>query len=409
MKYFLNYILIALLALGLACGADDHGHDHEEVDAHGHDHEAGAEDAHGDEEAEHGENEVELTAIQMQKIGLKTAKIQGRNLQDVLKANGYLELPPQNKAEVSSMATGNVSQILVTPGARVRKGQTLARLQHPDLIMLQQEYMEALSRRDLLAQNYARQEALSREQITAQKTFQQTQSDYAITKSRVLALQKRLQLIGLNATKIEAGEMFSSVPVRSPISGFIREIHINIGKHISPEDVLFEIVDNHHIHIDLLVYEKDLPAIRLNQEMRFWLQNDPGREYQAKVFAIGKAVEEDQKAVRVHAEITNQGEGLLPGMYVEARINTGERSVPSLPEAALVTDKALRYIFVKEETEGEHTHFRKVQVLSTASDGGFVAIDPLEAIDPDAEVVIEGAFFLMSQTKISEGGVSHEH
>ena len=68
-------------------------------------------------------------------------------------------------------------------------------------------------------------------------------------------------------------------------------VEINIGKFVEPASEMFEIVDNEHIHIDLHVYEKDINAIKIGQKVLFSLASNEGVDYEAVVFAIGKAFE----------------------------------------------------------------------------------------------------------------------
>ena len=130
----------------------------------------------------------------------------------------------------------------------------------------------------------------------------------------------------------------------------------------------------------------------------------------SKIFAIGKALHETQRTVSLHAEIVEDKAHLLPGMYVEGRVILEDREVPALPEAAVALDNGLYYIFIKEEVHEEETHFKKIPVLKLATDFGYVEVDPLEKLAEDVEIVIDGAYFLMAQSKKgqqSAGGHSH--
>ena len=386
--------------------AEEDVHSHAGEDAHSHASDPQKDDAHAEDE--NAEEEAALTQEQIEKIGLTLGGFSGKNLSSVLKVNGVLAIPPQNKALVSGLMPGQVNRIFVKPGQYVKKGTTLANLQNPDFLDMQQAFMETSASLDFLEKEYARQNALLSKEIAATKQVEKVKSELLIARSKKQALSKKLRMLGLSLTG-DSPELLSYIPVRSPISGFIGEIHTNIGAYTDPTEPMFEIVDNHHIHLDLKVFEKDLPYLKIGQNIQFGLQSNPSLLRTARVFSLGKALHEDDRTVTVHAEMDNKDQSLLPGMYVEARIVLENRKVRSLPESAITFDKGLEYIFVKEDTHGDETHFKKVQVLTGSRDIGFVEITPLDPLDPGAQVVTKGAFFLMAQTKKDEGGGGHHH
>src|SRR5210317_1185752 len=64
---------------------------------------------------------VILSEEQVNAIKIKSGKIEKRNITDVIKANGYLNVPPQNKAVISPMITGYVRKINFLLGDNVAK------------------------------------------------------------------------------------------------------------------------------------------------------------------------------------------------------------------------------------------------------------------------------------------------
>lgn len=370
-------------------------------------------------EEEHSESKefVEITDVQMKAVNIKLGKFEKRNLRTSVKANGVLELPPQNKANVSAMLGGSVKSIMIIEGDFVKEGATLALLEHPQFIELQQDYLEALNNFQFIKQDYERKKKLYEENISSGKEYQKTESEYKTVSSKLNSLKAKLEMLGLNLNEIEEGKISTSVPIKAPIHGYVRKIEINIGTYVEPQKDMFEIVDNHHIHIDLLVYENDINKVKKGQKVNFRVSNLGDKELQAKIFAVGKAFEEDLKAVRIHAEIENQDYNLIPGMYVDGRIIVDDYEVNSLPETALIREGESSFIFIKteeehnekekESSEQEHLRFKKIPVRTGASDNGFTEILTLEEIPDDSQVVIYGAYYLDSE--MSKGDAEHQH
>ncbi len=358
---------------------------------------------------EHHDDEVALTKEQIQKVGLTIGTFENKNLQSTLKVNGQLELPPQNKASVSSITAGKVTRIHVDPGQYVSKGAILATIQNPEFITWQQEYMEVKGELLYLEKEYIRQQDLVKKEIAPQKQLEKITSEKAIALAKLKGLLTRMQVVGINPPENETEDLTTIVSIISPISGFIREIKANTGAFVEPHEELFEIVDNRHLHIDFMVFEKDLPYVKNGQTVQFSLQSKPQEVMNSKIFAIGKALNETQRTVSIHAEIVDDKVQLLPGMYVQGRIILEDHKVPALPEEAVALDNGLNYIFIKEEDHGDETHFKKIPVLKVISDIGYVQVDPLEKLEDDAEIVTYGAYFLMAQSKKGQESAGGHH
>lgn len=386
----------------------------------------GSSDTHEDEHAEeeHTENElsIELTQRQIEAVGIEIGAFSYLPLKNTVKANGVLELPPQNKADVSALVSGAISDINVIEGDRVERGQVLATIEDPGIIEIQQDYIDAYERLQYLRQDYERKQQLLDEGVGSQREFQETTSKFRATMARVSGLESKLKLVGLNPESIVEGSVQASVPIRSPLAGYVRVVEVNTGSYVSPSQHLFEIVDNSELHIDLMVYEKDLHRVQEEQVLYFRYTNQPTSElYKGRIFAVGKAFEQTPKAVRVHALLMEEQPNLLPGMYVEAMIVTGDESVLALPEQAVISDGGQSYIFIVED-EGEHmsietasesdqhedeTHLRAVPVVTGTTDEGYIEIRLLESVSEESRVVTRGAFFVLSEMRKGEGGHGH--
>ncbi len=336
---------------------------------------------------------ITLSNEQQKAIGLQTDFISNSNLKTTLKANGKLMLPPQNQANVSLPVGGIVKSILVKEGAAVTQGQTLATIQNTEFIQLQQDFLQCKSSLSFLKVEYERQKELQKENINAAKIFQKAEADYNSQIINHNALKQKLTLYNVNAEKLSAENISSTFNVVAPIAGNIHTIAINIGSFAEPLKQLFDIVDNHYLHIDLTIFEKDISKIREGQNISFTDANHADHIHTATIFSINKAFESGQQAVIVHAKIHDVNETLLPGMFIEARININDSATKSIPETAIVSNGNDHYIFIKEK----ENQFRQVQVRIGATDLGFTEIFPFKEITSQQKVVTKGAYNLLSE------------
>lgn len=393
--------LFTAIVLMTACGENQ---DHSEGDGHGHEEEAGPSEHEGE-----GEN-VHLSAAQFEALGMMVDTLSLRNLSSVVQANGQLEVPPQNEATVTAMIGANVSSIKVIEGEEVKKGQVLAYLTHPNLTRLQGDYLEAWNNLQFLEKNFQRQKRLYEEEVGSGKAFQQTQADYLSTKGMVKSYESQLRQFGMNPVRIQEGNFYDQVPVVSPIDGSIVKVEVKIGQYVQPEKNLIEIINTHHIHADLMVFEKDVSKVKEGQRVRFVVETLPGKELFAEIYSVGKKFEQDPKAVHVHAEIENKTGRLIPGMYVKGEILTDSSETYALPEVAITREgnKHLAFIAEKEmEGEQENWMFIPIEVSTATSNNGWVTVKFLQEIPDGALFAMNNAYYLIAEMNKSEAGHSH--
>ena len=114
-----------------------------------------------DREEEKSENEVALTEVQFKTVGIETGSVENRNLNLVIKANGYTTVPPQNMANISTLIGGTVKDILVLEGTFVNKGKVLATIQNLEVVEMQEDYNSAIANIEYLQLEYNRQKTLA--------------------------------------------------------------------------------------------------------------------------------------------------------------------------------------------------------------------------------------------------------
>ncbi|MCD6331975.1 MAG: efflux RND transporter periplasmic adaptor subunit, partial [Bacteroidales bacterium] len=363
--------------------------------------------------AVHDENIVSLTRQQINAINLKLGKIEKHNLSSTVKSNGRIELPPQSKANVSAMVGGVVKEIFVIEGDFIKKGQTLATLEHPDIVDIQQQYLENESNLEFLQQDFLRKKKLFKEKVSSGKEYQKASSEYNSVKSTVNGLKAKLKMLGIDIRSLKKGHISSTINIISPIDGYIRLIEVNIGSFVKPDDDMFVIVDNRNVHADLLVYEKDIHKIKSGQKVSFSFSSIPGKQPEGTIFSVGKAFEDEARAITVHATIENPESNIIPGMYVNAYIMVDTFTTDVLPEEAIATEGDKHFIFIK--TEGQDgsekntnkTFFKKIEIIPGIRENGFVEIKLSEPLSEDTELAINTAYYLLAE--MGKGDTEHEH
>ncbi len=342
-------------------------------------------------------NEVIVTDEQIRLLGIQTAKPETRQMSGTVKANGMLDVPPQNLVTISAPLGGFVKFTELLQGMRVKKGQIVVVLEHPDYIQMQQDYLDSKSQLEFLALEYTRQQELATENVNAVKTLQQSKSNYLSTQAKVEGLKAKLKMININPADIEKGEIKSSISIPSPITGYVTQININIGMHVNPTDVMLKIVDTEHLHAEAQVFEKDLAKLSVGQLVRIRLSNE-SKERLAKVYLIGKEIT-PERTVRVHCHLQDEDISLIPGMYFSAIIETNEKSSQTLPNEAVVNFDGKYFVFAAHDS---NTHlFDMIEITKGISEDGFTSVN-LPGVAMNKLIVVKGTYSLLGMLKNKE-------
>jgi len=366
---------------------------------------------------------VSLTELQMQTAGIELGSIEQKNLKNSIKANGLLSVPNQNKAFVTSVNSGVIKTLLIQPGDFVRKGQKVATIVNPDVAGLQQQLQTINAQISLNEIEYNRQKELVAGNAAPLKNVQRVQSELATLKATRNSLQKQLTIMGILVSSVNKGDIITTLIITAPISGTVSNVSAQIGSDVNPSTPIAGIVNNALLHLDLFVFEKDLPKVHDKQTIHFTLTNNPGKEYDAQIFSIGTAFVNESKTIPVHAVVKGDKSGLIEGMNVTAVISIGDALVSAVPSDAIVNNQGKDYIFVlnkkaqskqeeKKEGQGKNSdeskeeksfNFERVPVIKGISDVGYTEITLLKDLPADSKIITKGAFFAMAKmTNVGE-------
>jgi cobalt-zinc-cadmium efflux system membrane fusion protein len=339
---------------------------------------------------------VSLTAEQLKNAGIVTGTAELRSLGVLLPVQGVVDVPPQNLVSISAPLGGYLRSTDLLPGMEVQKGQSLAVLEDARFIQLQQDYLVTAGRVTMLELDHERQKALNATKTTSDKAFQEVTAELNTQRVTLRSLAEQLRLIGVDPTALTSESISRSVALRSPIHGWVAKVNVNIGRYVQPTDVLFELVDPKDIHLALTVFEKDLPHIRIGQEVHARPTAHPDDEYVAEVILVGRSLDSDRSTI-VHCHFTKAPKDLVPGMAMSATLEIRADSVWSIPEDAVVRSGEGQAVFTAN-ADGSYT---MVPVTTGAHEYGFI-----ELLDPSNELrerqlVVKGAYALLSTLKNS--------
>lgn len=335
-----------------------------------------------------------------------------------------LSVPNQNKAFITSVNSGVIKTLLIQPGRFVSKGQVVATIVNPDIANLQQQLQTVNAQISLSDIEYARQRELVAGNAAPLKNVQRVQTELATLRVTRNSLQKQLSAMGISSASVSKGNIITTLTIRAPISGTVSNVTAQIGSNVDPSTPIAEIVNNSQLHLDLFVFEKDLPKLKSNQTIHFTLTNNPGKEYDAQIYSIGTAFANESKTIPIHAVLKGDKTGLIEGMNITALISIGTAVLPAVPTDAIVNFQGQDYIFVltkevaehheegaekasgdekEEHTEEPAVNFERVPVIKGTTDVGFAEVKLLKDLPPNTQIITKGAFFALAKMTNTEG------
>lgn len=390
---------------------------HDEGD--GHNHAAPTEASPAGHEAE---NTITLTDEQLKTVGIEIGAIEQKQLSATMKANGFLRVPNNNKANATSLFGGIIKTLDVEIGDFVKRGQAIATISNPQFIQLQEEYLSINSSIAFAEQELARQQDLSEGDVGAKKNLQRAAAEWNTLRTRKASLRQQLQLMGINPETLSDANMKSSLTVKSPISGVVSNVFAKLGSYVDVSSPIADLVENSALHLDLQVFEKDIPFIKTGQEINFVVTNSPNKTYRAEVYNIGSSFNSDSRTIAIHCDVIGDKTGLIDGMNITGIVDLGGGVGPAVPNDAIVNADGKYYIFLVSEEEAAHEHedgenhehgpeegtrFEKMEVIKGATELGYTAVTPVREIPAGTRIVAKGAFFV--NAKLSNTGDGHAH
>jgi cobalt-zinc-cadmium efflux system membrane fusion protein len=340
----------------------------------------------------------------------------------VVTATGKILAPEDRTAVIGPVNEGRIVKLYAGQGTRVRKGQRLAELESADIDQAEADYLKALADSEnakrsaaaeikLAQQTYDRTKALFEKTVVPGKNLQSAEHDLEVAKANaenniastnvsLTAARRHLLILGLTDATIDAlGKkpgLAATFSLNSPIDGVVIERNATIGATVGTDASVFKIIDISRVWIDANVFEKDLPRVRVGQQVKVTTTAFPGSTFSGRVIFVNSVVDPDSRTVKVRTEVPNPDGRLKPDMFANVEIITDVAgSAISVPQSAVLEDGGKSFVFV-----AENSAYKKLQVQTGIKTGDRVEI--VDGLKSGDKVVIKGNYLLLQQSKPGE-------
>ncbi|MGD0647614.1 MAG: FixH family protein [Acidobacteriaceae bacterium] len=317
---------------------------------------------------------VQLSPQRLQEIGVTTATVQRKDVNDTLTVPGNVNMDEERLSYVQVRFPGWIQQVFANATYQyVRKGERLFTIYSPDLVSSQQEYL-------LARQN--------------QNTFAPNAQDMAAQESgwMMRAAQERMRQFDVPQQTIEdleqSGKVQRNIAITAPASGYIIERTALPNAYVQPDTKLYTIADLSTIWVYANVFQNDVGRLKPGDTAQVTVDAYPGRHFNGRIDQILPEVDTTTRTVRVRLVFRNPGVELKPGMYVNVAISVplGQRLV--IPASAVLQSGSQAIAFLDH---GNGVLEPRVIELGPQLDDSVIVLDGLKAGDR----VVNSANFLV--------------
>ncbi len=283
---------------------------------------------------------------------LQIEAVTARVLRKIVTAPGEVALDLKRVAKVTSRIAGQVEQVYVQLGDRVRRGQPLVAIGSIQLDELVQEYLVSKAQAEVAVDNLRRIKRLRADQIVAERQLVEARGRHLEAKSRYDHVRETLLNMAFTEEDLRALEQESHVEghlyvLRAPLSGTVVSQNVVLGQGVSPGIDLLEVVDTSRVWVfaNLPIEE----ARRFKQGDRGTILPKGGKPFEAPLTYIAPVADERTRTVRVRFEVLNSEAGLRPHEYVEVRLTREAPPTLAVPVPAVTQVRGMRGVFVRRE------------------------------------------------------------
>lgn len=327
--------------------------------------------------------ELLLQAAQLRAHGIELAPAGAGTALRGATLPAQVVVPTAQLRVVAAPLGGVVDSLLAAPGETVRRGQPLARLASREVLELQRDAAQAGSQAALLQQNLARDEKLFAEGLIAEARLQATRAAAAQAATQASERRQGLQWAGAGGS----GGIAPLLTINAPISGVVLEQSAQTGQRVEATAPLYRIAALSPLWLEIQAPLATASTLRVGQALRL-----PELGLEARLIAVGRAVDPASQSVLLRAEVRQGAERLTPGQMLAVELpGAGPAQAQArLPAAAVVRNGEQHLVFVRHSRDDKSgaQHFAALPVRIVAQGGDSVTVDGLKG---DEMLVVRGA------------------
>lgn len=285
-------------------------------------------------------------------------RVQQRSLVQSLAVSGSLKAA--DSAFVKARVAGELQQLTLREGDRVKAGQVVARVDASDsqarLRQAQQQAAAAKAQVDIAQRNFDNNRALVAQGFISKWALDSSSANLAAAQATYQAAMAGVDL---------GSKQLSDTVLRAPISGVVSQRLAQNGERISVDGRIVEIVDLDKLELEASLAAADALQIELAQTAQLQIEG-ASAPVEARVVRINPNVVAGSRSVIAYLALAPTA-GLRQGMFAQGRLRVGSTEAPSVPLSAVRTDKPKPYVQIVRDNKVLH---QEVELGARGETGG---------------------------------------
>jgi len=331
---------------------------------------------------------------------IKTEVVRHQEISETLMIPGRLETQNRRLAKIGSPIVGRVSDLYVSLGDIVKKGQVLARVNSIELTQTQLTLIKSTQLIGLKTKAVERAKLLFEADVISKAEMLRIENELEAVKADYRASRDQLMVLGMSEKAVEkleaSGQINSFGDIRSLFDGIIISRAINVGQIVNPQDNLFHIADLSKLWAVANIPEQQASFIQKDEIVSIEIPALDNKQIEAKIVFEDSIVDPQTRTVMVRAELDNLGLLFKPDMLTSMYIRSKKISKLAIPISSVVRENDRKYVLVQNTPKT----FRLREVELGTRDGNLFSI--ISGLSEGETVVTDGAFHLNSERKKKE-------
>jgi membrane fusion protein, heavy metal efflux system len=293
---------------------------------------------------------IKLTPAQIKNMQVTLAPVSTNSSMQSIGYSAEVVLPADQERIVTAPQQGLIDALKVSMGQEVKIGQVIAHLISTDMVSIQSDYLQTLTKMNLAESALKRDTALFKDGIIAQRRLLETQSTHEELSAALAEKKQTLMMSGMSEQSINnlgaSKRMSSGMSIVAPMNGQIVEQMATVGQRIDMATPIYKIALLNPLWLEINVPIEQ--ALSLKKGMRV---DVPKQQASGTITAILRTLNKNNQTMHVRAEIKQGAERLALGQFVETEILTGAKENQfTVPRSALARNGQASFIFKQVKT-----------------------------------------------------------
>jgi multidrug efflux pump subunit AcrA (membrane-fusion protein) len=337
-------------------------------------------------------------------------------------------ISPIEEAAIFARAPGYIRVRKADMGDRVKRGQLLALIDAPDLDQQVDQARATLSQSqaalgqvkaqlNLATLTRDRFRVLVSKGVVARQDGDTQEANYQVAVANVESAENNIKANAANLDRLKKLQQYERV--ESPFDGIVTARNVDVGSLISasgsgqgtPSNLqlssgsnsgaqsseLFRVAQTQRLRVFIGVPEAYVPFVKVGQDSELQTQARPQQQFHGKVTRTADSIDQNTRTLLTEVQVDNQGEALLPGMYVTVSLlNMRVKPPVIVPADSLITRAQGTAVAI---VRGNTVHLQPVvvgrdygavtEIVSGIQEGDLVALTPSDNAREGARVQVK--------------------